>query len=162
MKEPESFMTGAAHDHFFVSTKSDSIFKRFARRPKCRALALALLTLTIIGGVQTPLWSAGVTDIIWLESNSTAGNSILAFKNDGSGNPTFLGSTPAGGIGVFDKTFALGPFDSDQNLIVNDDGTLLFAVNSGSNCIAVFRITPHGLQAVEVRLLDLVAVIPSV
>ena len=30
MKDPERFMTGAEHDHFFVITKSDSIFKHFA------------------------------------------------------------------------------------------------------------------------------------
>jgi 6-phosphogluconolactonase (cycloisomerase 2 family) len=105
--------------------------------------------LAILGGVRTSAWSAGVSDVIWLESNSTDGNSILAFKNDGRGSPTFLGSTPAGGKGVYDGTFALGPFDSDQNLIVNAEGTLLFAVNSGSNSIAVFHITRGGLQAVE-------------
>jgi 6-phosphogluconolactonase (cycloisomerase 2 family) len=118
---------------------------RMAKRP---SLAL-LMALAVLCTVQTPAWSAGVTDIIWLESNSTAGNSILAFKNTGTASPIFLGGTPAGGIGVFDGTFALGPFDSDQNLTVNDDGTLLFAVNSGSNTIAVFRITPNGLQPVE-------------
>jgi DNA-binding beta-propeller fold protein YncE len=90
-----------------------------------------------------------VSDTIWLETNSTAGNSVVAFQNDGTGTPTFLGSVSAGGIGVFDKTFALGPFDSDQNLIVNSEGTLLFAVNSGSNTIAVFRITAKGLETVE-------------
>jgi 6-phosphogluconolactonase (cycloisomerase 2 family) len=149
VKEPERFMTGRSHLQVFLSTKSESIRKHFSGRPGLRPLALALLLVLTISAVQTPVWSAGVTDLIWLESNSTAGNSILTFKNDGNGNPTFLGSTPADGIGVFDKTFALGPFDSDQNLIVSDDGTLLFAVNSGSNSIAVFRITPNGLQAVE-------------
>jgi DNA-binding beta-propeller fold protein YncE len=113
-----------------------------------RSLGL-VIGLTIFGAVQAPVWGRGVSDTIWLESNSTAENSILAFQNNGTGTPTFLGSTPAGGIGVFDKTFALGPFDSDQNLIVNPEGTLLFAVNSGSNTIAVFRITGHGLEAVE-------------
>ena len=114
-----------------------------------RRLLVFWMALTMVATVRTSAWSAGVSDIIWLESNSTAGNSILTFKNNGTGKPTFLGSTPAGGIGVFDSTFALGPFDSDQNLIVNPEGTLLFAVNSGSNSIAVFRITPDGLQAVD-------------
>jgi 6-phosphogluconolactonase (cycloisomerase 2 family) len=117
----------------------------FTRR---RSLIL-LVALAMVASVRTPAWSAEVSDLIWLESNSTAGNSILTFRNNGSGTPTFLGSTPAGGSGVFDGTFALGPFDSDQNLIVNPEGTLLFAVNSGSNSIAVFRITSEGLQAVD-------------
>ena len=136
--QPQSFFSGR-----MVTRCLASIFQLR------RAYLALLMGLAILCTAQIPAWSAGVTDIIWLESNSTAGNSILAFRNDGSGNPTFLGSTPAGGTGVFDKTFALGPFDSDQNLIVNDDGTLLFAVNSGSNSIAVFRITPKGLVAVE-------------
>jgi 6-phosphogluconolactonase (cycloisomerase 2 family) len=131
--------------------KSQAIFVSLARID-LRAWRRSLILFTgslMLAAIWNPAWSAGVTDIIWLESNSTAGNSILTFKNTGSGSPTFLGSTPAGGIGVFDKTFALGPFDSDQNLTVNSDGTLLFAVNSGSNSIAVFRITPDGLQAVQ-------------
>jgi len=115
---------------------------QFARR--CALVAFLALTAAL-----TPAWSGAASDIIWLETNSTVGNSILAFKNDGSGSPVFLGSTPAGGIGVFDKTFALGPFDSDQNLITNPEGTLLFAVNSGSNSIAVFHITAEGLRSVE-------------
>lgn len=114
-----------------------------------RRSLILLVALAMVASVRTPAWSAGVSDIIYLESNSTAGNSILAFENNGTGTPTYLGSTPAGGIGVYDGTFALGPFDSDQNLVINPEGTLLFAVNSGSNSIAVFRITSNGgLQAV--------------
>jgi len=139
-----------AHRQSFGSEKCSATFALLPRSfqvVKWRPLAILLVGLAMLGATQAPAWSAGVTDLIWLESNSTAGNSILTFKNDGSGSPTFLGSTSAGGIGVFDATFALGPFDSDQNLIVNPDGTLLFAVNSGSNSIAVFRITSNGLQA---------------
>jgi len=141
-----------AHRQSFGSGKCRATFALLPRSfqiVKWRPLAILLVGLAVLGATQAPAWSAGVADLIWLESNSTAGNSILTFKNDGSGSPTFLGSTPAGGIGVFDATFALGPFDSDQNLIVSPDGTLLFAVNSGSNSIAVFRITSNGLQAVE-------------
>ena len=144
-------MKRSANWRSFPTRKSRAIFASLVsvfRVVERRSLAL-LMGLMILGAVQTPAWSGGVTDIIYLESNSTAGNSILAFKNDGTGNPTFLGSTPAGGIGVFDETFVLGPFDSDQNLIANPQGTLLFAVNSGSNSIAVFRITPDGLRAVK-------------
>jgi 6-phosphogluconolactonase (cycloisomerase 2 family) len=150
MKEPGGFMNGSAHQQSFLGRVSRRVFTCLAGSSRLRNGSLAFLMASgILCSVQTPAWSAGITDLIWLEGNSTAGNSILTFKNDGSGNPIFLGSTPAGGIGVFDKTFALGPFDSDQNLIVNNDGTLLFAVNSGSNTIAVFRITSKGLQPVE-------------
>jgi 6-phosphogluconolactonase (cycloisomerase 2 family) len=128
---------------------TDSSLPRVRQRAG-RRLFVFLIVVAVVATVGVPAWGQSVNDIIWLETNSTAGNSILAFRNTGNGSPTFLGSTPAGGIGVFDKTFApFGPFDSDQNLITNPAGTLLFAVNSGSNSIAVFHITSDGLQAVN-------------
>jgi 6-phosphogluconolactonase (cycloisomerase 2 family) len=106
---------------------------------------MALVAMVI--AARTPAWSA---DVIYLESNSTTANDVFAFKFDFIKAPTLISITPAGGIGVFDKTFALGPFDSDQNLIENPEGTLLFAVNSGSNSIAVFLINSDGsLTAVD-------------
>jgi hypothetical protein len=59
-------------------------------------------------------------------------------------SPMLTQTASAGGIGVFDGTFALGPFDSDQNLTEDRAGTMLFAVNSGSNTIAVFDIQQDG------------------
>jgi len=109
---------------------------------KSRVRRLALLAMPVMFGVAMP--AAWGYDVVYAESNSTSGNSILSFENDGSGVLHFLGSTPAGGIGVFDPSFALGPFDSDQNLLVSRDRALLFAVNSGSNSIAAFRIDGSG------------------
>jgi hypothetical protein len=109
---------------------------RFTRYP---VLSLAgFLTLSALG------ISAAPADTIYLQSNSTAGNSIFTYTFNFTSAPVLKSSTPAGGIGVFDASFALGPFDSDQNLIENASGTLLFAVNSGSNTIAVFNILPDG------------------
>lgn len=148
-KETERFTTPGAHPRLVNTTTGFLRRQLVCRLGLCLVVRALVAVLAMIGITQNPVWGQGVTDIIWLESNSTAGNSILTFKNEGTGSPIFLGSTPAGGIGVFDKTFALGPFDSDQNLIVNNDGTLLFAVNSGSNSVAVFHITPSGLQPVQ-------------
>ncbi|HTA47683.1 MAG TPA: beta-propeller fold lactonase family protein [Bryobacteraceae bacterium] len=95
-------------------------------------------------GVNQLHAGSGPSDTIYLESNSTAGNVIFTYTFDFTSAPTLKSMTPAGGIGVFDPSFALGPFDSDQNLIENSSGSMLFAVNSGSNSIAVFRIQSDG------------------
>jgi len=108
--------------------------------PRVRSHALLVIS-ALLALASAPARSF---DIVYAESNSTAGNSILSFENDGTGALHFLGSTPAGGIGVFDPSFALGPFDSDQNVQVNADRALLFAVNSGSNSIAAFQIDGSG------------------
>jgi Lactonase, 7-bladed beta-propeller len=109
-----------------------------------RYSAYLLSGLATLAAIQAPASSAAPADVIYLESNSTAGNSIFAYKFNFTSNPTILGTTPAGGIGVYDPSFALGPFDSDQNLIEDASGKTLFAVNSGSNTVAVFHIQPDG------------------
>jgi 6-phosphogluconolactonase (cycloisomerase 2 family) len=131
------------------SVKSETLFVSMASigRAARRCLFLFLLPIAMIITSGAPAWSG---DVIYLESNNTKGNSIFAFNFDFTAAPTLISRTYAGGVGVFDKTFALGPFDSDQNLVENPEGTLLFAVNSGSNSIAVFLINSDGsLTAVD-------------
>ena len=122
-------------------------FHPTGRSGKQRGRRVLLTTLALGIAGLTPAWSANNSDVVYAESNNVAGNSILAFQNDGTGKLTFLSTNPAGGIGVFDGTFALGPFDSDQNLFVSPERALLFAVNSGSNSIAVFHILSDGTLA---------------
>jgi hypothetical protein len=109
-----------------------------------RYSASVLSGLATLAAIQAPASSAAPADVIYLESNSTAGNTIFAYNFNFTASPTLLSTTPAGGIGVYDPSFALGPFDSDQNLIEDASGTMLFAVNSGSNTVAVFHIQTDG------------------
>ncbi|MEO6238277.1 MAG: hypothetical protein ABIQ52_14865 [Vicinamibacterales bacterium] len=82
--------------------------------------------------------------VVYVETNSPDGNAVLAFNRDPRGRLSLMGTYPTGGTGVFDASLKLGPFDSDQNLIANPERTHLFAVNSGSNSIAVFDIANNG------------------
>jgi 6-phosphogluconolactonase (cycloisomerase 2 family) len=82
--------------------------------------------------------------VVYTETNDVT-NAILAFRRDDTGRLTLLSGAPfpTGGKGVVDPSFKLGPLDTDQNVLIDHDRRLLFAVNSGSNSIAVFRIRPH-------------------
>jgi 6-phosphogluconolactonase (cycloisomerase 2 family) len=82
--------------------------------------------------------------VVYTETNDVA-NAILAFRRDAEGRLTLLPGAPfpTGGKGVIDPSFKLGPLDTDQNVLIDHDRRLLFAVNSGSNSIAVFRIRQH-------------------
>jgi DNA-binding beta-propeller fold protein YncE len=114
-------------------------------RQVVKRLTAWMVPLLAIAAIETSATAASpASDIIYLESNSTAGNSIFAYSFNFTSSPMLIQTAPAGGIGVFDGTFALGPFDSDQNLTEDRAGTLLFAVNSGSNTIAVFNIQQDG------------------
>ncbi len=122
-------------------------------------IVLELFTLLII---TTPWFSIShavsnnkknLDGIVYVVSNDPVpnGNSILGYRRDHKGNLTPLTGSPffMGGMGYATKEKELGlphfgPFDLDQNIIVNPDHTLLFATNGGSDTIAVFNIQPDG------------------
>ena len=92
-----------------------------------------------------PKAGKGPSNVVYVESNDPAGNSIIAYKRASDGSLTMLPSSPfaTDGLGIT-PTFNLGPFDSDGNIITNPEHTLLFAVNGGSDSIAVFDIADSG------------------
>ena len=112
------------------------------------ALLMSLFSAVLLATFLTHPTYAQATGVVYVESNIPApnGNSILAYSRDAAGNLTAIPGSPfaTGGAGVGNAVPAEGQFDSDQNVITNPEGTLLFAVNSGSNNIAVFHICPNG------------------
>ena len=91
--------------------------------------------------------------VVYVVSNDPVpnGNAILGYRRNHKGYLTPLAGSPflTGGMGYATKEKELGlphfgPFDLDQNIIVNPERTLLFATNGGSDTIAVFNIQPDG------------------
>lgn len=91
--------------------------------------------------------------VVYVVSNDPVdnGNAILGYRRDHQGNLTPLPGSPfyMGGKGYAtnEKEYGLphfGPFDLDQNIIVNSGQTRLFATNGGSDTIAVFDIQSNG------------------
>ena len=111
-----------------------------------RRLGAGFLLVVLLSGLATPPRAAAqqpqARNIVYVESDDPAGNAIFAFTRGQGGQLSPLPGSPfsTGGLGIT-PTFALGPFDSDQNLIVGTVGPheFLFAVNGGSDTIAVFR-----------------------
>jgi DNA-binding beta-propeller fold protein YncE len=92
---------------------------------------------------------AGVaTDVLYVETNdiTPGANAVLAYSRAADGSLTPLPGSPfaIGGTGVGNPTQGLGPDDSDQEIVASSDHTRLFAVNAGSNTIAVLDIRPDG------------------
>jgi 6-phosphogluconolactonase (cycloisomerase 2 family) len=118
-------------------------------RPRRRLLGTAALLLLATGQLASPVAAeegdSKSQPFVYVESDDPSGNAIFGFKRNDDGSLTPLPGSPypAGGLGIT-PTFNLGPFDSDQNVIVNPDHTLLFAVNGGSDSIAVFSIGANG------------------
>jgi 6-phosphogluconolactonase (cycloisomerase 2 family) len=108
----------------------------------------ATVLMVLAAGVPAPraeAYGGTPSNVVYVESNNPNGNAILAYKRHADGSLTPLPGSPfpTGGMGIT-PSFALGPFDSDQEIITNPSHTLLFAVNGGSDTIAVFKIGANG------------------
>ena len=111
-----------------------------------RTVATAMLTLAAIAATPGSGVASGTTrNVVYVESNNPKGNAILAYTRHADGRLTAMAGSPfaTGGAGVGPST-SLGPYDSDSEIITNPDHTLLFAVNGGSDSIAVFQIAASG------------------
>ncbi len=104
-------------------------------------------------------WSRSV-GVVYAMTNSAAGNAVVAFRRE-NGSLIPIGTFPTGGRGTGTGEVSMAtpqdgidPLASQGSLVLNYDGTLLFAVNAGSHSISSFRVKKDGR-------LDLVDVEPS-
>lgn len=122
-------------------------------RTHCR---LALVSATLMSLAATRSFGAEQTDaarpitrhVLYVESNDSHANAngILAYAIAGDGSLRAIAGSPfaTGGTGFVDPSFALGPFDNDQQLVLSRSLDTLFAVNPGSNTVAAFHVAPNG------------------
>jgi 6-phosphogluconolactonase (cycloisomerase 2 family) len=87
--------------------------------------------------------SPGFKEIVYVATNDSNQNAIIAYVNNGDGQLRQLPGGPfyTGGKGASPEEF---PKDSDHEVIISNDRKFLLAVNSGSNTIAVFNINSDG------------------
>ena len=94
----------------------------------------------------TPRRQIPLTGTVYVESNSVApgSNEILAFRYRGGVlSARGVRRYPTGGSGSHDLSDS-GVLDADQEIVTNPGRTLLFAINSSSDTIAVFHVHPGG------------------
>jgi|KBSMisStaDraftv2_1062788.scaffolds.fasta_scaffold78480_2 6-phosphogluconolactonase len=81
---------------------------------------------------------------VYVLSNQASGNQVLVFHRNYVGHLTFVDSVAAGGNG---GGTGPDPLESQNPVVLNNDGSLLFAVNAGSNSISAFRVSGNQLIA---------------
>jgi hypothetical protein len=107
--------------------------------------ALAAGGLAGIGVILGVTWggaSSRFDGFVYVETNRMQRNSVLAYRFTKS-RFSLLGEFPTGGRGVLDFG-ETGALDAEGQLAVDRKRRLLFAVNQGSDSIAVFRIGRDG------------------
>jgi hypothetical protein len=110
------------------------------------AIIAAVAAIPAIGAALPHRAGIPLSGTVYIESNSKApdSNEILAFRyRNGTLRARHVLRYPTGGSGSHDLNND-GGLDADQEIITNPSQTLLFAVNSSSDTIAVFHIHPGG------------------
>ena len=108
--------------------------------------SLAGLAVSVSATNATSAAFGESANYVYVETNLKPVNGIRAFARNESGQLHEIAGSPfkTGGAGTGYNGVAVGPEDSDQEIITNPDHSLLFAINAGSDSIAVFSIEADG------------------
>ncbi len=83
---------------------------------------------------------------VFTQTNSAAGNAVVAFTRAGDGSLAFAGTFGTGGNGIGGTN---DPLTSQYSLVLDgEDDKLLFVVNAGSNSISTFHVDGAALSLV--------------
>jgi hypothetical protein len=104
------------------------------------------MSISTLGPVAIGTAFGQTTDYVCVETNLNPANSIRVFSRAANGQLQEIAGSPfaSGGAGSGYNGVAVGPDDSDQEIITNPNHSLLFAVNAGSDSVSVFKIASSG------------------
>jgi 6-phosphogluconolactonase (cycloisomerase 2 family) len=118
-------------------------------------IVAVLAALVLVRGSARTAFGATGLNLVYVDSNISGANgtcsancnSVVGYSNDGAGNLTPLPGSPylTGGEGVaWAPPASDALIDGEQQVIVNPEGTQLFAVNAHTNTVAAFLINSDG------------------
>lgn len=99
-------------------------------------VTLVAFAALLLGPASVAAAAEGSAGAVYTLTNSAA-NAVIVYDRSESGALTWSGTFPTGGSG--------GALGSQGAVVVSDDGRWLYAVDAGSNDVAVFKITAGGL-----------------
>jgi len=108
------------------------------KKPIIAILSISLLLLLAAPVTAAFSYSPTSSGSVFILSNSTTGNSVLAYNRSPDGLLSFAGAYPTGGIGASGLTGT-----NQGGVVLSQDGKWLLAVNAGSNSLSVFRASQH-------------------
>src|SRR5438067_5638447 len=105
----------------------------------------------IVGGVLTAaaarVPSAQSSGFVYVATNQPSGNVVIQFARAGNGALTPASQASTGGLGgTGNGVGALDPLGSQDSLVLTADGTVVLAVNAGSNELSSLSAGSAGLK----------------
>jgi 6-phosphogluconolactonase (cycloisomerase 2 family) len=84
--------------------------------------------------------SFGQRTALFAETDASAGNSVLSYRQASDGTVSFAGSYATGGLGATSAGATADPLASQDGLVLANHGSNLIATNPGSNSVTVFSV----------------------
>jgi 6-phosphogluconolactonase (cycloisomerase 2 family) len=102
--------------------------------------AAAAVLSALPASAATAHGGPGQAPVVFVQTDNTAGNTIVAYTRTASGGLQQAGSYPTGGNGGATNGSVVDHLSSQGSLAYDRQAGLLYAVNAGSNTITVFRV----------------------
>ena len=129
-----------------------------------RTLAVATAVAAVAGSalLATPAFAAahpagghtggghGHSAPVFVQSDNTAGNTVVAYHRNADGTLTQAGVYPTGGHGGVLTGSVVDHLASEGSLVLDQDHQLLYAVNAADSTVTVFAVHGDRLQRVQV------------
>src|SRR5918999_239901 len=80
---------------------------------------------------------------VYVQTNSAAGNEVVAYRRAASGTLSRVGTFSTGGLGTGEGVSSQG------SVLLSDDGRWLLVANVGSDEVSVFAVRPSGLALTD-------------
>ncbi|HET8889363.1 MAG TPA: beta-propeller fold lactonase family protein [Candidatus Angelobacter sp.] len=125
------------------------------RRPVLIFMLVCLLVLVAAQSVAQEVETEGSLDgAVYVMTNQASGNTIVVYHRSEDGMLTHRQEFPTGGLGsgpipLPPPIGGPNPLDSQDSLLLAENGHLLLAVNAGSNEISVLAISDDGLRLID-------------
>lgn len=127
--------------------------RRLTTRARLALAGVAVLAAIGVTGVGAA-GGAGEAPVgaVYTQTNDPGGNSVVVFDRFADGTLAKRGAVATGGLGST-QSVGCGPgcpiLDSQNAVVVSNNGRLVFAVNAGSDTVSSFRETKSGLVLVD-------------
>src|SRR5271157_3192395 len=105
-------------------------------------LGLSTLVAPVVAGADPPgpWFSHGADHVVFVQTDNTAGNQVVAYDRADNGSLTQAGTYDTGGLGGQLTGSVVDHLASQGSLTYDSRNALLYAVNAGSNTVSVFAV----------------------
>lgn len=115
-------------------------------------VGLSAVALPAVAGADPapPAFAQGGNHAVFVQTDNTAGNQIVAYHRNADGTLTAAGTYATGGLGGVLNGSAVDHLASQGSLTYDAVHNLLYAVNAGSNTVSVFSVNGDQLSLRQV------------